>query len=489
MLIVPLSGRMSMKNPPWVTLLLILANCLVFFFLLSTDMRIMQEAYDYYLKSGLAGIEVKVYELHKKGSPLSNVPPEEYAYKGNDVEARLEKMHRDRDFKDKLEKGQIIKPGDGIYASWKEKKDHFQSILERTSTYRYGFIPSEWSIKGAFTYMFMHGGFMHLFGNMVFLWLAGCVIEIAWGRLMYLWVYIGGGLTSVLLFWLAYQDSTTPLVGASGAIAALMGAYAVLYGRRKIKIFYSLGFYFNYTMVPGFMILGAWVGNEIFQLLSNTESSVAYMAHIGGFSGGALMGIINQRFLGKLSERLFEPDQGEKIPMLLDQAMKKVEVLDLSGARTLFEQVLALQPGNRTALTQIYHMDKTMPDAEAFHESTRRLLYCLIRDKHAHMEVKNIYQEYLQKAKSPRLPAGLLFSIVSYFASTGHEDETEKVIGMLLKKSPDLPKMPEVLLQLARAALKKGLVDRGRNYLQVICLRYPLSNEYATAKRMLDDMG
>ena len=119
-------------------------------------------------------------------------------------------------------------------------------MRSQLTSLQYGFIPNQKSLLTSFTYMFMHGSTGHLLGNMIFLWIVGCMLEMGLGRLQYTVLYIIGGLFAVWLFWLIYMNSTIPLVGASGAIAGLMGAFAMLFGKRRVKIFFSLGFYFNY---------------------------------------------------------------------------------------------------------------------------------------------------------------------------------------------------------------------------------------------------
>jgi len=398
-------------------------------------------------------------------------------------------MQRDGEFMKKLEAGEIITPEDEIYAEWRDKRDAYETILGRTLTMRYGFIPARYSIERAFTYMFLHGGFMHLLGNMIFLWLVGCVLELAWGRLMYIGLYGVGGLCAVALFGIAYPGSTTPLVGASGAIAALMGAYTVLYGARKIKVFYSLGFYFNYTTVPALVILPLWIGNEIVQLFFGGVSQVAYMAHIGGLASGALMGLINTKLIGGVDEKVLEEDPKDKIPLLMEQALEKIERLDMKGAREILLTVLAIDPNNRACLTQLYHIEKLQKNSAAFHDAARNLLSALLNDKQAHAETLGVYREYIGTAVKPSLPLQLLFRISSYFAATGHLEESEKIVGMLLKKKPGMARLPEGLLYIARACIKDGLTDKARKYLQVICLRYPAASECSIARRMLEDMG
>ncbi|HQO79920.1 MAG TPA: hypothetical protein PKW48_02615, partial [Deltaproteobacteria bacterium] len=159
------------------------------------------------------------------------------------------------------------------------------------------------------------------------------------------------------------------------------------------------------------------------------------------------------------------------------------------GARDLLRQVLAIDPNNPAALTQMYHADKLNPESDEFHASAGRLLENLVNDRQTHREALAVYREYLEKAEKPRLPLPLLFAVSSYFAATGHLEEAEKIMGLLLKKKPDLEKMPEGLLHVARACLKEKLESKARSYLQVICMRYPLSAESSVARRLLDDLG
>ena len=114
--------------------------------------------------------------------------------------------------------------------------------------------------------MFLHGSVSHLIGNMIFLWLVGCILEYGMGRRYYPVLYILGGLIAVLLYFAVKHTSIVPLVGASGAIAGLMGAFGVIFGRERVRIFLSLGFYFNYFKVRAIYLLPLWVGNELYQL-------------------------------------------------------------------------------------------------------------------------------------------------------------------------------------------------------------------------------
>jgi membrane associated rhomboid family serine protease len=101
---------------------------------------------------------------------------------------------------------------------------------------------------------------------MIFLWLLGCFLEMGCGRIFYLIVYLLSGLAAGGSFWLIYPHSISPHIGASGAIAGMMGAFAVLFGKEKIKIFFSLGFYFGYRQMTAIALLPLWLCNEFYQL-------------------------------------------------------------------------------------------------------------------------------------------------------------------------------------------------------------------------------
>lgn len=145
-----------------------------------------------------------------------------------------------------------------------------------------------------FTSMFLHGGLMHLAGNMLYLWIFGDNIEDAMGHGPYLIFYLLGGLVASTAHVLANPASTVPTVGASGAIAAVLGAYLVLYPGSRVRTLIPLGFFVRIAVLPAVLVLGFWFLLELFQgflsLGADPEAGgVAFWAHIGGFAAGALL--------------------------------------------------------------------------------------------------------------------------------------------------------------------------------------------------------
>jgi membrane associated rhomboid family serine protease len=145
-----------------------------------------------------------------------------------------------------------------------------------------------------FTAMFMHGGLLHLGGNMLFLWIFGNNVEDAMGRVKFLVFYLLGGIAALALQVLVGPSSQVPTLGASGAIAAVLGAYIVLFPRARVVTVIFIVFFFTILELPALLVLGLWFLQQAlfgyFDLAnpSGGGGGVAYFAHIGGFVFGLL---------------------------------------------------------------------------------------------------------------------------------------------------------------------------------------------------------
>ena len=143
--------------------------------------------------------------------------------------------------------------------------------------------------------MFMHAGWVHILGNMLFFWVFGPAIEDVMGSLRYLVFYLLGGLAATAAQVLVDPSSTIPNLGASGAIAAVMGAFLITYPRDRIRTVLMLGWFIRITFIPAIILVGFWfliqLVSQVGALASTQQGGVAYMAHIGGF----LFGIITAR--------------------------------------------------------------------------------------------------------------------------------------------------------------------------------------------------
>ncbi|HEY9442285.1 MAG TPA: rhomboid family intramembrane serine protease [Gemmatimonadales bacterium] len=143
--------------------------------------------------------------------------------------------------------------------------------------------------------MFLHGGWLHLIGNMWFLWLFGNNVEDSMGHGRYLVFYLLCGLAAASAQTLVNPNSAIPMVGASGAISGVMGAYIVLYPRVRIHMLIFLGFFITRAVVPAYVMLGYWLLLQIvggLPALAEESGGVAFWAHAGGFLAGAVLVLV-----------------------------------------------------------------------------------------------------------------------------------------------------------------------------------------------------
>ena len=190
----------------------------------------------------------------------------------------------------------------------------------------YGAIPDEISAAGSedgageapfwltlFTSMFMHGSLLHLGGNMLFLWIFGNNIEDSMGRLTFVLFYLLGGLAALGFHVLSDPSSPIPTVGASGAIAAVLGAYARLYPRARVVTLVFIVIIFTVITLPALLVLGVWLLLQLLPAFSDPVTGggggVAYFAHIGGFVFGV---IAIKLFANNVHE---DYERGHRIPV------------------------------------------------------------------------------------------------------------------------------------------------------------------------------
>jgi len=162
----------------------------------------------------------------------------------------------------------------------------------------YALVPAWFWWPSLFTSQFLHAGWMHFIGNMVYLWIFGDNVEDRMGHIRYLLFYLGGGAAAAILQTLFNPFSAVPMLGASGAIAAVMGAYFVLYPQSRVLTAIFLVIFFDLVEIPAIFFLGIWF---LLHLVSGIGSlgvsnaaggGTAFWAHIGGFVAGALGGAV-----------------------------------------------------------------------------------------------------------------------------------------------------------------------------------------------------
>ncbi len=145
---------------------------------------------------------------------------------------------------------------------------------------------------GLLTHMFLHGGWMHLAGNMLFLWIFGDNMEDAFGHVGFLVFYLICGLAAAVGQIVGDPSATQPMVGASGAIAGVLGGYLMLFPRARIDVLFIFVIFFRVFSIQAWIVLGVWFGFQLLNGFGAVQDGVAYLAHVGGFVAGAAITLI-----------------------------------------------------------------------------------------------------------------------------------------------------------------------------------------------------
>jgi len=174
---------------------------------------------------------------------------------------------------------------------------------------RYALVPDQWTVKTIFSSMFLHGGLEHLLGNMLFIYIAGDNVEDRLGHLEYLVFYLLSGLGAAAAQVLIDPSSTIPMVGASGAIAGVMGAYLIFFPGVQVRFILWLIIFVRTFTLPSWGVIGAWVASQILMARNQWHHTadkeatlVAVFAHLGGCAFGILVAL-GARLFGKQPKR------------------------------------------------------------------------------------------------------------------------------------------------------------------------------------------
>jgi membrane associated rhomboid family serine protease len=281
----------------------------------------------------------------------------------------------------------------------------FVNLSKSSITEQYAFVPAHPQPISYLTANFLHGGWLHLIGNMWFLWLAGFVLEDVWGRWVYSVFYLIAG-AAALQFWAwSNPGSITPTLGASGAVAALMGAFLVRFPKMKIEMGWLLFFRLYRFKAAAYWLLPLWLFTEIFYgSLSGSSGGVAHWAHVGGFLFGALAALaIQHSGLEQKANKAIEEQLGWTNDPELEQAGGMMEHGQLAEASALLTNYVAAKPNSLDAwnlMRQIY----------ARQNNTKDYLDATVKTCELHLrahEIEAAFQDYAEFTNSggSKMPA------------------------------------------------------------------------------------
>ena len=482
---IPLENKPSWRSPPWMTVLLIVVNCLVFWVWQGGEDKATARAAKRYLATDLPAIELPLFVQYLetqstvKDSRISKLMARhaKAALQFEDYEELYLAMAQEQRFRKQLLAGEVIKPADPNYAAWKSARDRFASQEPQPFTTRWamsyetgaGTQPLQ-----ALTSTFLHGSTGHLVGNMVFLFLFGFTLEMALGAPLYLLFYLVSGFYASVFAYFFYQGTGSYGLGASGAIAGLMAMYVVLYRMRRIRFFYMFAFYFNYATWPALVLLPVWMGFELAQHLIGGRG-VAYMAHFGGLVAGGILMALYLQLRSKESvvevaarEKQVAQDQAGVLQAAVGRAQQYTDALSFDRAARAWRQAAKLAPGDSKILRAWFESARHAPASEDFHLAARAIFKLPARSDAERQLQHHSWRTYCERAQPvPRISDNSLHALALSFAKLGEWDDAQKIVRQL-EKSADHPQWPSTLALVANGLAKAGRMDDAKRWLPAL---------------------
>ncbi|MBJ6765943.1 rhomboid family intramembrane serine protease [Myxococcaceae bacterium JPH2] len=364
--------ELELDRRPWVTLGIV-ACCAVLFFIT----WVVPE-------SPMGGSDTLLEQMFDTWQEHPNLAPPAVLVERlrPDVRARMESLHTEAVQK-------LGEPSAALQSQMDAWATEYVQATEASLLRRLSLVPERGALQwGWLFHMFLHFGWMHLLGNMFFLYLVGPMLEDVWDRPVFGAFFLVSGLVAALAQVFLAGEPTTMMAGASGAVAGAMGAFSFRFATKRIRMGYFVwmmirAFRGTFNM-PAWMAGAVWVGLEVYSLVTGNTSGVAVMAHVGGFAFG-LATAVTLRFSG-LEDRYLTPAVTRKTGNYvrhrgLDAAEQALREGQLARARKALTDVLAAYPDSAEASLLMFQVERRegLPDAGA--RLDRTLLKLLTMDQ------------------------------------------------------------------------------------------------------------
>lgn len=506
MIIIPVEKQFKWKQAPYVLFAIVLINIAIFFFLQLNDPVKMVQTFELYQQKGLIDTEMPLYEdylqlpdnadklkaYHREYYDTSDNPfdelsdeelPEEYKQLQQQMQAQLREQYQDErkvkilttmilqdtEFYGYVDTHPQLFASEQAHAKWQRQREPINRLIAANSTLRYALIPKDKTWYTFITHQFMHGGVMHLAGNMFFLIMCGFAVEAAIGHWRFLLFYLISGVVGGVVHVLIDPNSTTPLVGASGAISGVMAMYLGVFRLKKIEFFYWFYLIVGYIKAPAMLILLLYVGKELGSYLMNPDDNVAYMAHFGGFVAGiVLMGLVWVLTPHVLDTEYIEEDS-HLDPEQVKQAvvMNSLEKLQFRQALKAVDDALASDDGKQSPyyVSNLLLKAKLMrltdqPDTHAY---VVKLLASLKGHDNTLAEQLTLWQQLPNPQAVPQDARLLIALKFSHLADISIAEQL--FIGLVKERYQD-DRMGILATRIAMHHDNKGNPQRAEKYLQ-----------------------
>jgi membrane associated rhomboid family serine protease len=388
--------------------------------------------------------------------PYLNVPPEMAKILGPDLPQQLAEQRR------------LLptKPTADVVATQQTELERLTAKAvagyRRLPLIRYGYIPAEGGALRMLTSMFIHAGFLHLLGNLLFFFVSGPFVEDVFGRPLFAFLYISGGIAASLTYSFHHPDSTIALVGASGAIAAVMGAYFVRFFRSKVE-FLFIPFLFRPTLnfrffLPAFVVLPLWFVQQFWEM--NAEGAgggVAFSAHVGGFVYGVAVTFIVMAL--KFEQKYVDPVVTKETTWTMDprvtRAIAARSVGDVATAKRELQTLLREQPKHVEALRIAVDIAMQQSEVAMLDSCATRLLSVYLEQKQ-----NELATDLIHELRSERLPKFL--SRAAALVERTDRDAALALYERLVEIDPSGPNAVPSLVKLGTLLRLTGDVTRAQ---------------------------
>jgi membrane associated rhomboid family serine protease len=363
----------------------------------------------------------------------------------------------------------VPRPDQTTVAQEQERLDQLGTVLLGSINdfpYRkWGYIPADRSFLALLTYMFIHGGWLHLLGNLLLLYITGPFIEDLWGRPIYAAFYLTVGALSALMYASHYPHFTGPLIGASGAIAGVMGAFLINFYKTKINFFYWIGFFFRGTFeAPAFIMLPLWVLLEFFnasvvdsiQAEGSGGGGVAHWAHVWGFVFGVLVAV-GMKYL-KIEEKYIHPkieakiQSGEGAVDVVITAMHKKNMGRIDEAYYLLLEEAKKNPMRKDVVDALWDVGIEMGNGEEAAPFFVKLIENEVRHDRLDVAMKR-FMDLKSKFPQAFINPTYKLALLEYMTENREMEEAQKLATELLDEVK--PESSSVMLQKFAEVAKK----------------------------------
>jgi len=458
--IIPVGSEEGVRRLPYVTIGLIVLNSVIW---IITSLV-------------LAG---QVNELERLNERLLEIESH-YAFRFMEIDPSVLQEGDYGKMRERILDGDMIPIGSDDYRQWKYLYEHYQQKSKGLVFERFGFKPSEFNFLKLFSSIFVHSGFFHLFFNMLFLWLVGCNIEDDWSWQVFLGLYLVSGAAAGMLHFAAFPKSTVPLIGASGAIAGIMGAFMIRHYRTKIRFVYFVWLilkpYYGVFSVYAGIALPFWFILQVVGASLGSETGTAYWTHIGGFVFGAIMGA-SFRFFG-IEQKYIEPmveDSFEKLRVSsrMKEANRLLDAGDTSAAIAVLRLVTQEEKENCDALVilaRLYFEQGKHDDALIMYNKAMEIA---LRTGNNDV-VLSLYEEVNEKNWAKGLSEKNLYRLAGLFEGQGRYEDAVKMYGFYIHLYRSGAVRPKAIYR-AHLLFKNKLQNDGmaQNTLALLRREYP----------------